>query len=70
VHGPGAGMDSLLVGPSYVNREVGYILVLPLSFVVVIPVPEASYVNVVCPQEEFFIELHDMIAEMEEVIEL
>ncbi|XAR70830.1 Polynucleotide adenylyltransferase [Bertholletia excelsa] len=41
VHGPGADMDTLCVGPSYVNRE-----------------------------EDFFIILHDMLAEMEEVTEL
>ncbi|XP_047324209.1 nuclear poly(A) polymerase 4-like isoform X2 [Impatiens glandulifera] len=41
VHGPGADMDTLCVGPSYVNRE-----------------------------EDFFIVLHDMLAEMEEVTEL
>ncbi|KAL6985482.1 Nuclear poly(A) polymerase 4 [Sarracenia purpurea var. burkii] len=41
VHGPGADMDTLCVGPSYVNRE-----------------------------EDFFIILHDMLAEMEEVSEL
>lgn len=41
VHGPGADMDTLCVGPSYVNRE-----------------------------EDFFITLHDMLAEMEEVAEL
>ncbi|CAK9158824.1 unnamed protein product [Ilex paraguariensis] len=41
VHGPGADMDTLCVGPSYVNRE-----------------------------EDFFIVLHDILAEMEEVTEL
>ncbi|KAK2982951.1 hypothetical protein RJ640_006365 [Escallonia rubra] len=41
VHGPGADMDTLCVGPSYVNRE-----------------------------EDFFIILHDILAEMEEVSEL
>ncbi|GMQ10100.1 hypothetical protein CsSME_00053238 [Camellia sinensis var. sinensis] len=41
VHGPGADMDTLCVGPSYVNRE-----------------------------EDFFIILHDMLAEMEEITEL
>ncbi|XP_057479009.1 nuclear poly(A) polymerase 4-like isoform X2 [Actinidia eriantha] len=41
VHGPGADMDTLCVGPSYVNRE-----------------------------EDFFIILHDMLADMEEVTEL
>ncbi|PSS01249.1 Nuclear poly(A) polymerase [Actinidia chinensis var. chinensis] len=41
VHGPGADMDTLCIGPSYVNRE-----------------------------EDFFIILHDMLAEMEEVVEL
>ncbi|KAA8521866.1 hypothetical protein F0562_012512 [Nyssa sinensis] len=41
VHGPGADMDTLCVGPSYVNRE-----------------------------EDFFIILHDILAEMEEVTEL
>ncbi|KAF5955069.1 hypothetical protein HYC85_007925 [Camellia sinensis] len=41
VHGPGADMDTLCVGPSYVNRE-----------------------------EDFFIILRDMLAEMEEVTEL
>ncbi|KAI8531029.1 hypothetical protein RHMOL_Rhmol11G0106100 [Rhododendron molle] len=41
VHGPGSDMDTLCVGPSYVNRE-----------------------------EDFFITLHDMLAEMEEVTEL
>ncbi|KAL5783346.1 hypothetical protein ACOSP7_008375 [Xanthoceras sorbifolium] len=41
VHGPGADVDALCVGPSYVNRE-----------------------------EDFFIVLHDILAEMEEVTEL
>ncbi|XP_049397781.1 nuclear poly(A) polymerase 4 isoform X5 [Solanum stenotomum] len=41
VHGPGADVDTLCVGPSYVNRE-----------------------------EDFFILLHDILAEMEEVREL
>ncbi|XP_074561016.1 nuclear poly(A) polymerase 4-like isoform X2 [Curcuma longa] len=41
VHGPGADVDTLCVGPSYVNRE-----------------------------EDFFIILHDILAEMEEVSEL
>ncbi|XXG48170.1 hypothetical protein AAC387_Pa02g2686 [Persea americana] len=41
VHGPGADIDALCVGPSYVNRE-----------------------------KDFFIILHDILAEMEEVCEL
>lgn len=41
VHGPGTDIDTLCVGPSYVNRE-----------------------------EDFFIVLHNMLAEMEEVAEL
>ncbi|CAI0441415.1 unnamed protein product [Linum tenue] len=41
VHGPGADVDTLCVGPSYVNRE-----------------------------EDFFIILHDLLADMEEVTEL
>ncbi|WCJ29481.1 nuclear poly(a) polymerase [Euphorbia peplus] len=41
VHGPGADIDTLCIGPSYVNRE-----------------------------EDFFIILHDMLAEMDEVTEL
>lgn len=41
VHGPGADIDTLCVGPSYVNRD-----------------------------EDFFIILHDILAEMEEVTEL
>uniref|UniRef100_A0A803N4A6 polynucleotide adenylyltransferase n=1 Tax=Chenopodium quinoa TaxID=63459 RepID=A0A803N4A6_CHEQI len=41
VHGPGADIDTLCVGPSYVNRD-----------------------------EDFFIILHDILAELEEVTEL
>ncbi|KAL4604471.1 hypothetical protein ACB092_10G196000 [Castanea dentata] len=41
VHGPGADIDTLCVGPSYVNRD-----------------------------EDFFIILHNILAEMEEVTEL
>ncbi|XWS17681.1 hypothetical protein CRYUN_Cryun33cG0088300 [Craigia yunnanensis] len=41
VHGPGVDIDTLCIGPSYVNRE-----------------------------EDFFIILHDILAEMEEVTEL
>ncbi|MQM02839.1 hypothetical protein Taro_035619 [Colocasia esculenta] len=41
VHGPGADIDTLCIGPSYVNRE-----------------------------EDFFIILHDILADMEEVTEL
>ncbi|XP_015694152.1 nuclear poly(A) polymerase 4 isoform X3 [Oryza brachyantha] len=41
VHGPGADVDTLCVGPSYVNRE-----------------------------EDFFIVLHDILAQTEEVTEL
>ncbi|THU47379.1 hypothetical protein C4D60_Mb09t14870 [Musa balbisiana] len=41
VHGPGSDIDTLCVGPSYVNRE-----------------------------EDFFIILHDILADMEEVSEL
>lgn len=41
VHGPGADIDTLCVGPSYVNRD-----------------------------EDFFIILHDILSEMEEVTEL
>ncbi|XP_054798930.1 nuclear poly(A) polymerase 4-like isoform X2 [Prosopis cineraria] len=41
VHGPGADIDTLCVGPSYVNRE-----------------------------EDFFIILHDILADMEEITEL
>eukprot|EP00257_Ricinus_communis_P025263 XP_025012677.1 nuclear poly(A) polymerase 4 [Ricinus communis] len=41
VHGPGADIDTLCVGPSYVNRE-----------------------------EDFFILLHDILAEMDEITEL
>ncbi|KAL6215544.1 hypothetical protein ACLB2K_014973 [Fragaria x ananassa] len=41
VHGPGADIDTLCVGPTYVNRE-----------------------------EDFFIILHDILCEMEEVTEL